>query len=343
MSGHEQERAYKRGVVLGLTLAEVVLLVLFCLLLIFATFFRSSILSNSLPDGLRDESARNVVNEMEKLKRPEESWPEFWRRVYVVYKDTVEPRVAAKGQTSADVVKNVLSDMEAKRGDAPLDDFWRKVWIYYLEMNEKKKDGERQKELPQVSLEKFNELDATLIACKETARKCENALASSGHNWPPIIILREAEGFTFGVGDARMSPVFEKVLSTSVVVKILEYVQKYKVDVIEVVGHTDEQPIQSRFSNLDSLLLRFLRGETTEPLVAADNSGLGMARAATVARFLMADPRLDNYRIFPLSSAQVLDTSGQLADGRNPGDVKQRRRIEIRLRRIESSTSDSSR
>jgi hypothetical protein len=62
-----------------------------------------------------------------------------------------------------------------------------------------------------------------------------------------------------------------------------------------------------------------------------------MARAAAVARFLRRDPRLAQYKskIFPLSSAQVLDTAEALADGSNPGNVRERRRIEIRLRRSE--------
>jgi hypothetical protein len=99
-------------------------------------------------------------------------------------------------------------------------------------------------------------------------------------------------------------------------------------------------PLHGLTSTLDADLLRFLHenGEDVR-LVAADNAGLGMARAAAVARSLRRDPRLARYKnkIFPLSSAQVLDTAEVLADGTNPGNVQQRRRIEIRLRRSERS------
>jgi flagellar motor protein MotB len=61
-------------------------------------------------------------------------------------------------------------------------------------------------------------------------------------------------------------------------------VAKYDVNVIEVMGHTDEQPISTRVSDLDKTL-----------------AGLGLARAATVVRLLVETGELNSPRILPFS------------------------------------------
>ena len=58
-----------------------------------------------------------------------------------------------------------------------------------------------------------------------------------------------------------------------------------------------------------------------------------MARAAAVARVLIADPRLAAYEILPLSAGQTIDLGQQLAEGGAASDVRERRRIEVRMRR----------
>jgi hypothetical protein len=60
--------------------------------------------------------------------------------------------------------------------------------------------------------------------------------------------------------------------------------------------------------------------------------GFGLARAVAVARMLMSDPRLEAYRVLPMSAGQLIDVGERVTVGVG-GDVKQRRRIEIRLRR----------
>ena len=56
-----------------------------------------------------------------------------------------------------------------------------------------------------------------------------------------------------------------------------------------------------------------------------------MARAVTVMKVLRSDPRLAGWEIIPLTGAQLIDSNGKLSSGR-AGDVRERRRIEIRLR-----------
>jgi hypothetical protein len=115
-------------------------------------------------------------------------------------------------------------------------------------------------------------------------------------------------------------------------------IKQYDVNVIEVVGHTDEQRVSGeRVSNLDKTLFPSLQFKTAATVpdapVASDNAGLGLARAVSVVRILSNDPRLSRLRILPLSGAQLIDLGDKLAAGTAPGAVKERRRIEIRVRR----------
>ncbi len=169
------------------------------------------------------------------------------------------------------------------------------------------------------------------------AENADEALKSAGrHNWPPIIPLKEADGYYFVVGSAQPSPDFAIKLRQAIVPEIVGYAKEFQTDVIEVVGHTDDQPIQGMVSNLDTLSFDvLLRGEPAAKLRASDNAGLGFARAVAIVQILNSDERLKKFIILPSSSAQVVDTFGKLANGSSSGDVKQRRRIEIRLRQSE--------
>jgi hypothetical protein len=101
------------------------------------------------------------------------------------------------------------------------------------------------------------------------------------------------------------------------------------------VGHTDEQPVGIRQSNLDRGLVPVLRNYAdVTSLVPADNAGLGLARAVSVVGVLSRSPLLSRYKLIPLSGAQLVNTDETLAiDGSFPGDIQERRRIEIRLRK----------
>jgi flagellar motor protein MotB len=103
-----------------------------------------------------------------------------------------------------------------------------------------------------------------------------------------------------------------------------------------VIGHTDEQAILQRFSNLDTQLIEVTKGKSAiGTLLPADNAGLGLARAVSVAHALSAESELSNFKILPLSGGQLIDTNDTMAQGAG-GDVKERRRIEIRLRRSQN-------
>ncbi len=154
---------------------------------------------------------------------------------------------------------------------------------------------------------------------------------------PPIINLKETEGYSFPIGESSLTPAFRDKIQREAVPFLLESARTYQANVIEVIGHTDELPIRGQSSNLDAQLLPFLKtprdGRATPRLDAADNAGLGMARAAAVAKFLMDDGRLQGMRILPLSGAQVVDVNDALSLGGDPRDASGRRRIEVRARR----------
>lgn len=174
---------------------------------------------------------------------------------------------------------------------------------------------------------------ASAIARNESER--EKILAQLTDR-PPIINLSEAKGYLFRTGDSSLTEDFRKKMTDLVIPTLIEQGQRYRADVIEVIGHTDEVRVPERYSNLDTRLVAFLRGEGGEGmLVAGDNTGLGMSRAASVVRYLMADPRLLElgYTVLPLSGGQAVNTSDRLSAGGEGKDAQERRRIEIRLRR----------
>jgi outer membrane protein OmpA-like peptidoglycan-associated protein len=153
---------------------------------------------------------------------------------------------------------------------------------------------------------------------------------------PPIITLSEARGYFFEFGSAELTNDFRQKIINEVIPTLLRSGARYRVDVVEVIGHTDEVPIARGASSLDSDLIAYLHGDNTPDVPrAADNVGLGMARAAAVARVLIADGRLATFVILPLSAGQTTDVDGTLADGANTFENKERRRIEIRMRRRE--------
>lgn len=155
-----------------------------------------------------------------------------------------------------------------------------------------------------------------------------------GHQWPPIIRLSDADGYSFKLGSADLEPNFAIKIRQETIPQLQKTAQDYQVDVIEVVGHTDELGIAPRPSNLDKELVPVLRGDgEIKKLIPGDNAGLGLARAVVIVDLLKRDGRLKKFRILPLSGAQLIQTDETLSAGAQTGDDPKRRRIEIRMRK----------
>jgi flagellar motor protein MotB len=158
--------------------------------------------------------------------------------------------------------------------------------------------------------------------------------ANSGHNWPPIINITEADGFFFPTGSAVIPTDFENHLRVNVAQTLKNNILAFNnANIIEVFGHTDEQP-KSGKSNLDASLIDTLNGRSSlDQLESGDNVGLGMARAIAVVHVLQSCPELTGAVILPYSAGQIINNTGQLSPGL-AGDNPRRRRIEIRLRGV---------
>lgn len=154
------------------------------------------------------------------------------------------------------------------------------------------------------------------------------------HKDPPIIILPEAAGYHFATGSAELSSRFRSRLVASVAPRVAGIGKQWCANVIEVIGHTDEVPLRARGArpNLDHVLMPILTGGKAAAPAAADNIGLGMARAVEVAAVLRA--RLGpSFVVVPLSAGPFLrpDDTAMTAGAAVPD--AQRRRIEVRVRR----------
>jgi len=332
----QQRSSYRQGLVLGLTMAEIMILLVFCLLIAMATF-------------LKREESRRIVAEQALQQQLRENEQE--RSVLAELKPN-----AALGEKVQDI--SGLSDPQA------IDKYWRELVDARTVVAEIEKSGLPVKEfregLANVAALRANGIDvdkairdAQIVAAINRAMtkpgqppvltqaildaidRGVNASGPGGHQWPPIIRMSEADGYYFRTRSAELSPAFRDTLLNETPREILDYIKKYDVDVIEVVGHTDERPLQGRqFSNLDRDLTAVLNNTAgVVSLIPADNAGLGLARAVSVVSVLRQSPLLAGYKIIPLSGAQLVNTDETLALDGSLEDVQQRRRIEIRLRK----------
>jgi flagellar motor protein MotB len=346
MSGQivQQRSSYQRGLVLGLTMAEIMILLVFCLLIAMATF-------------LKREETRRIAAEQQLQQQ--------------ILQNERNRDVVATLRKSADLAEKFqslsgLSDPQA------IDQYWRELVDSKTVVNEIEKSGVSVTELREgianaaalhsngIDVDKAIR-DSELVAAinramtkpgepvpaqviLDTIARGLAAAGSGGHQWPPIIRMSEADGYFFKSGSAELSPTFHDALVDQTPTEILKYIHKYDVDVIEVVGHTDERPIGIRqYSNLDRDLLSVLKNTAgVASLTPADNAGLGLARAVAVVSVLRQSPLLAGYKLIPLSGAQLVNIDETLAVAGSPGDIQQRRRIEIRLRKSVPNDSTAS-
>jgi flagellar motor protein MotB len=330
-------RSYRQGLVLGLTMAEVFLLLVFALLIALAALWNSerqkrkaletgqgqsqqqSAVDTRLLEGLRDAmraSSRDKVvkaldhlkngRDLEPLTRPEK---DFVTEVRTQQSGATPGVISDQWRTLTRAAQNLSAlagtmDLgEAVRGALP------------------------------------NEKDP-----KRVEGLIERGIASEKkgeHDWPPIINVSYAKDCFFEIGRAELTPCFETRLRAHVP-ELLDIAARFGVRTIEVIGHTDEQKIIPRNSNLDALLLDILHhAGNVSSLIPADNAGLGLARATAVVRVLMLDERLKGYTLLPLSGGQLIGVDDRLTKG-GGGDERERRRIEIRVRRANSTEGSTS-
>jgi outer membrane protein OmpA-like peptidoglycan-associated protein len=338
-----QTASYRQGLVLGLTMAELMLLLVFCLL---------------IAVGVALAAERAKSNEaILRLKNAE--------LAAAAKQEVIEPM--RRNTRLAELVDRTLQS----GSPGEIDEFWRKLVdseeivealerqgvsrtalrqnaVYFAKMQQLRDDGiDPDRAVRGAAI--ASAIDKLLVDApsvrtpEELAAAVEKGLSASkrqddhdrnGHTWPPIITLSEADGYFFASRSAELRPDFAAKLRTAVVDRLLEIGKSFDVDVIEVIGHTDERPVASGLSNLDRQLSSVMAGVGDVGLLQpADNAGLGLARAVAVVKVLSSEARLSNFRILPLSGAQLVGTDGRLTRWDERGDVRELRRIEIRMRK----------
>jgi outer membrane protein OmpA-like peptidoglycan-associated protein len=335
-----QSSSYRQGLVLGLTMAEVILLIVFALLIALAAVWRTEheekIQLQEKLNALETTGSSPTENAADSalFARVRELLRSGKRRDIENALDLTTSALLMPELTAAEVQH--ISEIKKQMGalnPTDIDRDWREL-VAAASIKGLAQKLEIVKAVERVAPA---ETDATKITVWIELGK--QAQKTGEHDWPPIINLRETEGFTFATGRADLTPSFERRLKSEIVPQLLEFTARYSVDVIEIIGHTDEQAIVQRPSNLDSLLLTALRGTgTVSSLIPADNAGLGLSRAVSIVRALLLDGRLPQpkYRILPLSGGQLIGNDERVTPG-GGGDVASRRRIEIRLRRSQES------
>ena len=157
-----------------------------------------------------------------------------------------------------------------------------------------------------------------------------------GSEAPPILVFSEAEGFKFESGKANLSIKFRANLRERLIPKILRLGKRHQANIIDCIGHTDEQPVTTK-SSLDGQLLSWVENRKSF-LVPGSNVDLGLMRCLEVARYFKEDTRLEGFRFNSYSAGQVILPNGDLAKVKQgPQNDPARRRIELRLRRTHLS------
>jgi len=337
-----QTASYRQGLVLGLTMAELMLLLVFCLLIALGVALaterakrddaiqrlKNAELAAASQQALLDPIKRNT-RLVELVERTVESGSvrdidEFWRKL-------VDSEEIVEALERQGVSRTAL----------------REEGTYFAKMQQLHRNGINPDQVTRgaalaSAIDKLL-VDPAARSPEELAALVEKSVSASkrqddhdrnGHTWPPIINLSEADGYFFATRSAELTADFAAKLRTAVVDRLVEIGRSFDVDVIEVIGHTDERPVASGLSNLDRQLSSVMSGASDVGLLQpADNAGLGLARAVAVVKVLSAEPRLSAFRILPLSGAQLVGTDGRLTRWDERGDVRELRRIEIRMRK----------
>lgn len=342
----KQSASYRQGLVLGLTMAEVMILLVFCLLIALAAFLKTEHSKRvEVEEQLRKEREAALANAdfVELIKRDprlielvksrtraddQGRLDEFWREL--IEGGSVAVAAQRNGLTTADIRSHMADIKTIKEKGLDLNKVARHAAITASVDKAVVPAGSATPEYV-----------ATLIERGLKAQAPVPTPGSEGHKWPPIIALNDAKDRFFKSGSAEVDPEFRRLLLESTASHIVRLIKEYDVDVIEVVGHTDEQPIGNRPSNLDLNLVSVLsNGASIAAITPADNAGLGLARAVSVVDILRQSKELAGYKILPLSGGQLINTDETLALGGNLGDIRERRRIEIRLRKATPRVTD---
>lgn len=173
---------------------------------------------------------------------------------------------------------------------------------------------------------------------------------------PPILLLADSGLIRFPSGKSNFDgeEMFRQFDKKDGIIDIIEkYANKYEINLVEIIGHTDPQPISidsNQIVNIERNLDKKL-SETandinvpdvtklnTDTLAAGSNADLGLMRAVHVMRVLRYhqknNGRLQNLEFRAYSAAQLVPP--KLPNNKKPEDYD-KRRIEIRFTRLDEN------
>ncbi|MBZ5762402.1 hypothetical protein LAV84_20975 [Rhizobium sp. VS19-DR104.2] len=317
-----ETKGYNRGLILGFTMAESLLLVVFCLLLVTAAIIAKERQRAEAALHTSEELRKELAHASERTEQLEAQLSSATKALASAAHSDIDKewRELVIAQDTVDKIKVQLAEKESEKLLARIDS---------LLEDERSLAASR---LVQSDLEKqLLEAKAQLLQAREALAKLQKS--SKPSEWPPIISLSEANGNYFRSGSAELESTFTNKLNGSISNEIAANLRDYGADIVEIIGHTDEQPISRLSSNMDKNAVDVLSSKRdVGSLQPADNAGLGLARAMAVANVLRANPVLSNITVLPLSAAQLILPGDTLTQGQ-AGNVEKRRRIEIRIRR----------
>ncbi len=174
-----------------------------------------------------------------------------------------------------------------------------------------------------------------IVGFNELQKPPEQPIVDKPQDQPPIILIPDAEEYKFTSGSAELNPGLKRYIRDELAQMIIENVNKYEIDVVEIIGHTDGQPVEATSGNLDKTLEKANMGLfPVEKLKPSSNVDLGLMRALAVARELrVTNTQVAQINLRAYSAGQLLLPNGQAAPT-NPRPDRSRRRIEIRFTRL---------
>ena len=154
---------------------------------------------------------------------------------------------------------------------------------------------------------------------------------------PPILVIEDKGAYRFASGSAEIPQPMSTYIWSKIVPEIERKTKEYRINVVEVIGHTDGQANGSKNSNLDLNLEKVASAkEPVSSLHSGSNADLGLMRALAVVRVLRdiqtKNGKMKKIKFRAYSAAQLILPNGDFASlNRNPDAT--RRRIEIRFTR----------
>ena len=371
-------QGYRRGVIFGLTMAEVLLLLIFCLLLFLKLINDRMEEAEKKRDELKDKNVeleKSVSDLQEDLTvlesylattEPQSNQSDFVQQISqsASLLEVFDPEKTSELTTllkedprALEKIKIATDDQWAELTTKTQFNVSEELYQTLSALNEEQVQNlmgnadiaantppsalqdMTSKPAPPTPDESYRDELAAQVTIDELEKLAAGRMTEEGNNWPPIISLPDAENFSFEVGSAKLTDGFKVQLRSNIADQILETLQQYDADVIEVIGHTDLQRMRQGIytTNLDAEALRFFTSENDFTLSAKDNAGLGYARALSVTKQLKNIPELKDYTILPYSGAQLISPDETINLDPDQFDSSQLRRIEIRVRRKNSN------